>query len=86
MIRFIIFWIGGSLVSDRIKCIFFNNQSCQSRPTFAVINSKEPLYYPFSVSVDKCGGSYTIDDPYARICVPDEAKNRNVKVFNLILG
>ena len=26
----------------------------------------------------------TINDPYAKICVPDQIKNANVKVFNLM--
>ena len=44
------------------------------------------LFYPFTVTVDKCGGSCdTIDDPYAGVCVPSEVKHMNVKVFNLML-
>ena len=32
------------------------------------------LLYPYTVSVNKCGGSCnTIEDPYARFCVPDGA-------------
>ena len=43
------------------------------------------FYYPFFVSVHKCGGSCdTIDDPYARIWVPGKVKDANVKVFNLV--
>ena len=43
--------------------------------------------YPFTVSVNNCVGSCrTIDDPYARICVPNKVKNMNVKVFNLMSG
>ena len=39
------------------------------------------LFYPFPNSVNKCGASCnTIDDPYARVCVPNEV-NMNVKVF-----
>ena len=29
---------------------------------------------------------HTIDDPYARVCVPNKVKNMNEKVFNLISG
>ena len=36
------------------------------RPTLINIHSNEPLYYQFTVSVCKCGGSCnTIDDSYA---------------------
>ena len=41
-------------------------------------NSNEPLFYPFSIKVNKCS------DPYAKLCVPDVAKKINVKVFNLM--
>ena len=34
-----------------------------------------------------CGGSCsTIDDPYARACVPDQVTNMNVKVLDLMSG
>ena len=43
--------------------------------------------YLFTVSVNKCGDSYnTIDDPYAQVCVPNEVKNMNLKVFILMFG
>ena len=37
-------------------------------------------------SIDyKCKDSCnTVNDPYAKICVPDNIKNTNVKVFNLM--
>ena len=43
------------------------------------------MFYPYSVDINKCKGSCnTINDPYAKICVPDEIKYANVKVFNLM--
>ena len=48
------------------------------------INSDENQ---FTVSVNKCGGCCnTIDDPYARVCVPNKVKKMNVKVFNSVPG
>ena len=42
-------------------------------------------FYPFSVSVSKCGGSCnTIDNPYARVCFPNQVRNMNIKDFNLM--
>ena len=33
----------------------------------------------------KCSSDYNnINDPYAKLCVPDVSKNMNVKIFNLI--
>ena len=48
-------------------------------------NSIKPLYRPSTVSVNWSGGSCnSIDDSYARICVPNKVKNTNLKVFNLM--
>ena len=46
------------------------------------INSNEPLYCSFTVTVNTCGVIFTtINDPYAGICVVNKIKNRNIKVF-----
>ena len=38
-----------------------------------------------SVKASKCSGSCNnINDPYAKICIPDVIKNLNIKVFNLM--
>ena len=61
------------------------NQECKVRPEIININSNNPMFYPFSIKVNKCNGNCNnINDPYARICVPDIVKNLNVKVFNLM--
>ena len=47
--------------------------------------SNEPVFYPFSIKTNKCSGiCNNINDPYAKICVPNAAKDLNVKVFNLM--
>ena len=65
-----------------------NNQPCQARSTIVNINSDDKtIFYPFTISVNKCRGSCNImRDPYARFFVPNNVKNMNVKVFNLISG
>ena len=61
------------------------NQACKVRPEIINLNSNEPLCYPFSIKTSKCSGSCNnINDPYAKICVPDVIKDLNVKVFNLM--
>ena len=61
------------------------NQERKIRTRIIDINSNEPLFYPFSISVNKCSGSCNnINDPYAKLCVPDVVKNINVKAFNLM--
>ena len=64
----------------------FNEQSkCKVRHEIVNINSNEPLFYPFSIKTSKCSGSFNnINDPYAKICVPDVFKNSNINVFNLM--
>ena len=55
------------------------------RPNIVNVNSSEPVFYPFSIKTSKCSGSCNnINDPYAKICVPDVVKDLNVKVFNLM--
>ena len=62
-----------------------NNQVCKVRPESFNVNSKEPVFYPFSIKTSKCSGSCNnTNDPYAKICVPDAVKDLNVKVFNLM--
>ena len=42
-------------------------------------------FYPFSINKSKCSSSCNnINNPYAKICVPNAIKDLNVKVFNLM--
>ena len=62
-----------------------NNQGCKIRTEIINLNTNEPMFYPYSIKINRCKSSCnTINDPYARICVPDQIKNINVKVFNLL--
>ena len=61
------------------------NQKCMSKPKTIDINTNEPVFYPYSIEVNKCSRSCSnINDPFAKLCVPDIIKNTNVKVFNLM--
>ena len=62
-----------------------NNQECKIRLEIINVNTNEPVFYPYSVTMNKCKGSCnTINDPNAKLCVPDTIKNINVKVRNLM--
>ena len=62
------------------------NQGSKVRPEIINLNSNEPVFYPFNTKTSKYSGSCNnINDPYAKICVPDVVKDLNVKVFNLIM-
>ena len=88
MLRFIkkVFVVAMTFFScNALKCVSMNNQVCEVRPEIININSNEPLFYPFSVKISKCSGSCNnIDNPYAKLCVPDFFKRINVKVFSLM--
>ena len=74
------------LSATPLSCISMNNQECKVRPEIINVNSDEPVFYPFSIKTGKCSGSCNnINDPYAKMCVPDVIKHLNVKVFNLML-
>ena len=70
---------------NSLKCVSVNNQECKVRPEIININSNEPLFYPYSIKVNKCSGSCNnINDPYSKLWVSDNIKNMNIKVFNLM--
>ena len=79
------FFSSNVLNVNSLKCGSMNNQGCKIRPEIINLNTNEPLFYPYSIKINKCKGSCnTINDPSAKICVPDNIKNTNVKVFNLM--
>ena len=68
---------------NSLECFSANDQKCEVGPEIINLNTNEPLFYPYSIKINKCKGSCnTINDPYAKICVPNNIKNANVKVFN----
>ena len=59
-----------------------SNQESRVRQNIFNVNNDEPQYYSFSIKTSKCNGScININDPYARLCVPDAVKNMNIKVL-----
>ena len=70
-----IFCIGSlflsSLVSTTpLSCISIKNQECKVRPEIININSNNPIFYPFSIKINKCSGSCNnINSPYANVVV-----------------
>ena len=66
-----------SLVSTTsLSGISMNNQVCKVRPEIINVNSNEPIFYPFSIKTNKCSGSCNnINDPSAKMCVPEVIKD-----------
>ena len=91
MFKFIkkVFFIGLTILSNftnaiPLKRISMKNQDCKVRPKIININSNEPVFSRFSIKTSKCSGSCNnINDPYAKICVPNVIKDLNVKVINV---
>ena len=73
------------LNANSLEGVSMNNQECKIRSEIINVNINKPMFYPYSIKINKCKGSCnTINDPYAKFCVPDTIKNINVKVFNLM--
>ena len=61
-----------------LSCISMNNQKYKVRPQIINVNG-DPVFFPYGVKTNKCsGGSNNINNPLAKLCVPDVVK----KVFN----
>ena len=83
-----VFFLGLTILSNltnALDCVSIKNLECKIRPEIININSNNPIFYPFSIKINKCSGNCNnINNPYAKICVPDVIKHLNVKVFNLM--
>ena len=70
---------------NSLECLSMNNQECKIRTEIINLNNNVRIFYTYSIKINRCKGSCnTINDPYAKICVPDQIKDKNLKVFNLI--
>ena len=70
---------------NTLKCVSMNNHKYKIRTKIIDINNNEATFYAYSIKINKCTGiCNSINDPHAKLCVPDVVKNINVKVFNLM--
>ena len=78
------FCIGSLFLSSLVSatpfsCVSIKNQECKVRPEIVDINSNNPIFYPFSIKMNKCSGNcHNINNPYLKNCVPDVVKDFNV--------
>ena len=73
------------LKANVLECVPVINQKCMSRPKIIEANPDEPVFFPYSIKINKCSGSCNNpNDPFAKLCVSDIVKNINVKVYNLM--
>ena len=74
-----------SSITGALNCVSINNQECKVRSEIVEVSSNNPIFYPFSVKINRCSGNcISFNDPYAKICVLGIVKNLNAKVFNLM--
>ena len=74
----------GAIKVKALECISVVNQKCMARPKIIQTNANEPVFYPLSIKVNKCGGDCnTINNPMAKLCVPGIVKDMNIKVFSM---
>ena len=78
-----------SIIKTRsLECVSVINQKCMTRPKILDVNEGvgEALFYPYNVLVNKCSGSCnTLDNPMAKLCVPNIIKRINMKVYNFLM-
>ena len=76
---------GNVLSVNFLECVSMNNQECKTISEIINVNTNEPMFYPYSITINKRkGNSNTINYPYAKLCVPDAIKIINVKAFSLM--
>ena len=77
----------GIIKTKSLECISVVNQECMPRPKILDVNEGvgEALFYPY-VLINKYSGSCnTLDDPMAKMCVPNIVKRINTKVYNFLM-
>ena len=69
---FINFFTNSILKVNSQECLSMINQNCMPRPKIIDVNTNYPVFYPYSIKVNKCSGSCNnINNPYGEICVPN---------------
>ena len=78
----------GIIKTKALECVSVVNQKCMPRPKILDVNEGvgEALFYPDNVLVNKCSGSCdALDNPVAKLCVPNIIKRINMKVYNFLM-
>ena len=86
MLRFIkkCFFTGPTFLStltsvNLLISISMNNKECKVRTPIVNVNGDDPVFFPYSVKTSKSSGSCNnINNPLAKLCVPDVVKNLNI--------
>ena len=77
------------IIKTKALCVSVINRKCMPRPKILDVNEDvgEALFYPYNVLVNKCSGSCnTLDNPMAKLCVPNIIKRVNMQVYNFLMS
>ena len=78
----------GIIKTKALECVSVVNQKHMPRPKILDVNEGvgEALFFPYNVLVNKCSGSCdTLDNPMAKLYVPNIIKRINMKVYNFLM-
>ena len=52
------------LSATPLNCISMKDQECKTKPQVININSNNPIFYPFSIKINKCSANNNIINQY----------------------
>ena len=68
-----------------LECVSVVYQKCMATPKIIDVNKNELVFYPLKIKINKCSGNCNnINDPMAKLCMPDIVKDMNIKIFNML--
>ena len=66
------FFTNSILKVNSLECMSMINQRCKERPKIIDVNTNDPVFYPYSIKINKCSGSCNnINNPYGKVCIPN---------------
>ena len=78
----------GIIKTKASECVSVVNQKCMPRPKILDVNESvsEALFYLYNVLANKCSGNCdTLNNPMAKLCVPNIIKKTNMKVYHFLM-
>ncbi|XP_028400537.1 vascular endothelial growth factor C-like [Dendronephthya gigantea] len=63
-----------------------DNEYCRPRPILISIDHPSYQYFPFFISLYRCGGSYNLNSPRASTCIPATIEDVTIRAQSLLKG
>ena len=65
---------------NSLECTSMINQKYMPRPKIIAVNTNEPIFYLYSIKINKCIGTCNIiNNPYGKIWITDIIKKKMLK-------